>query len=191
MNKRLNTIIWVIAVLTVIGAAYSYYAAAKPKSFAAPLQQNTVGDTSGADKQVAPDFSLKDMNGKTVKLSDYRGKIVILNFWAVWCKYCKEEMPDLNALNKELSEGNDAVILAIDVQESRDTVRNYLSSNNISLTVLLDTDGTTAEAYGVSGYPNTFVLNRDGTLYAYIPGATDKATLSNILNKAIKGEPLK
>lgn len=190
MNKKVNTIIWIIAICAVIVAAYTFYSKNKPQSFATPPAQNkAAGQTSQNSNPIAPDFTLKDLNGKTVKLSDYRGKVVIVNFWAVWCKYCKQEMPDLNELNAELEKDNEAVILAVDAQESSDTVKNYLSSNKINLKVLLDQDGSVTQTYGVSGFPTTFIINKDGTLYTYIPGATNKETIKEILNKIKKGEP--
>lgn len=187
MNKKVNTIIWIIAICAVIAAAYVFYTKNKPQTLInSPVQSNTTDQNSNP---MAPDFSLKDLNGKTVKLSDYKGKVVILNFWAVWCKYCKEEMPDLNELNAELEKDNEAVILAVDVQESSGTVKNYLSSNKINLKVLLDENGSVAQSYGISGYPTTFIINNDGTLYTYISGKTDKETLKEILAKIKKGEP--
>jgi peroxiredoxin len=151
----------------------------------------TGSESTQSDKVMAPDFTLKDLDGNPVKLSDYRGKIVILNFWAVWCKYCKLEMPDLNELDKELKKGTDAVILAVDVQESADTVKNYLTSNSIGLKALLDEDGSVAQSYGVSGYPTTFAINPDGSVYTYISGQTDKKTLQKIIDMIKNGEPLK
>lgn len=144
---------------------------------------------SDENKIMAPDFSLKNLDGETVKLSDYRGKIVILNFWAVWCKWCKVEMPDFNELNKELEKDDEVVILTVNVEESRETVTKYLKSENISLNVLMDEDGTVAQTYGISGLPNTFIINKDGTVYGYIPGATNKEILEKIIDKVKKGEP--
>lgn len=208
MKKSLNTIIWVIALVTLLIAAYTFYTKNKTQSLVPPLQQNTVqqqdtanentsaqsstvNETSQTEKIMAPDFTLNDLEGNAVKLSDYKGKIVILNFWAVWCKYCLQEMPDLSALNKELEKENEAVILAVDVKESPDTVREYLSANNITLKVLLDEEGSVAETYGVPGYPTTFVLNKDGSLYTYLSGATDKETLRTIIDKVKNGEPVR
>ncbi len=196
MKKKANIIIWIIAICIVIIAA-TFYSKNKPASVVvspspspSPSQQNEAATSpSQNSKPIAPDFNLKDLNGKNVKLSDYKGKIVILNFWAVWCKYCKQEMPDLNELNKELDKENEAVIIAVDVQESAEIVEKYLSSNNINLKVLLDQDGSVTQTYGVSGFPTTFILNKDGSLYTYIPGATNKETLIEILNKIKKEEP--
>ncbi len=153
-------------------------------------ESTTTESAAGQDKIMAPDFALKGLDGNTVKLSDYRGKIVILNFWAVWCKYCKQEMPDLNQLDQELKEKKDAVILAVDVQESKDVVSKYLTSDKITLKVLLDEDGSTAATYGIEGYPTTFIINADGSLYTYIPHATDLETLQKVLDMARNGEPL-
>ena len=207
MKKSYGIIIWIIALAALMIAAYTFYAKNKIMIINPPLQQNTtqqqnttiestieksstMNETSQVEKILAPDFTLKDLDGKEVKLSDYRGKIVILNFWAVWCKYCIQEMPDLNTLNEELKKEDDAVIVAVDVQEKPDTVREYLTSNNITLKVLLDEDGSVAEAYGIDRYPATFIVNKDGSLYTYIPGATDIKTLRMILDKARKGEPI-
>lgn len=190
MKKKINIIIWAIIICAIMVAAYIFYSKNKSQDFIAPSQDTaSTGQASQNTNPVAPDFTLKDLNGKDVKLSDYRGKIVILNFWAVWCKYCKDEMPDLNELNKELEKGNEAVILAVDVQESPNTVNKYLSSNNINLNVLLDQDGSVTQTYGVTSFPTTFILNKDGTLYTYILGATNKDTLVKILDKIKNGEP--
>lgn len=203
MKKYSNLIIWLVAGVAIMVAAYTFYVKYKPNAESIIPKQNQTSEnssssnsstnnstTSDSKKIMAPDFTLETLDGKSTKLSDYRGKIVILNFWAVWCKYCKEEMPDLNELNKELKDAGDAVILAVDVQESEDTVKDYLSSNNIDLNVLMDKDGTVASIYQIQGYPTTFILNKDGSIYTYIPQKTDKATLVNILDRIRQGLPL-
>ena len=177
-EKKVNIIIWIIAICAIMIAAYTFYSKNKTTSPIVQQQQSsTTTQSTQNNKSIAPDFNLKDLDGKSVKLSDYKGKIVILNFWAVWCQYCKQEMPDLNELNKELGKDNEAVIIAVDAQESSDTVKNYLSSNNINLKVLLDQDGSVSQTYGVTGFPTTFIINKDGSVYTYIPGLTNKETL--------------
>lgn len=191
-KKKSNIIILIIAILAIMGAAYTFYSKNKTQSLATPTQQSTTSDqTSPNSKVMAPDFTLKDLNGKDVKLSDYNGKIVILNFWATWCTYCRQEMPDFNDLNKELEKDNEAVIIAVNNQESSDTVKEYLTKNNIDLNVLLDTDGSVTQAYGITGFPTTFFINKDGSLYTYIPQMTDKETLLKVLDMIKNGEPLK
>lgn len=194
MNKKTSLIIWSLAVVAMLAAAYIIYSkrtAGNGLPVKSSISAATPSQTGSPETIMAPDFKLKDLDGKDVKLSDYKGKVVILNFWAVWCKYCIEEMPDLNSLNKDLQKDNEAVILAVNVQEPIDKVKNYLKSNNIDLKVLLDSDGTISQNYGVEGYPTTFVINKDGSLYAYIPQLTNKATLNELLGKIKRGEPLK
>ena len=186
MEKRTKIILWVVGIFLLFGITSLVYTKYKPKEVA--NQQSEKGITSDAgsnsiENLKVPDFKLKDLNGKQISLSDYKGKIVILNFWAVWCKYCKQEMPDLNELNKSLVKENDVVILAVDSEESINTVKGYLNSNNISMNVLMDSDGAVTKAYGITGFPTTFVINRDGTLFTQIPGATNKATLTDIISK--------
>lgn len=155
-------------------------------------QNDVTGDTeTGApDKIMAPDFTLKDLSGNDISLSDYEGKIVILNFWALWCRYCIEEMPDFNTLDKELEQTGDAVILTVNVQDSAEAIQDYLTKNSLDLKVLLDEDGIIASTYGISGFPTTFMLNPDGSLYTYIPGKTDIETLRKLLDMMLNGEPL-
>lgn len=199
MGKKSNLLLWVVAIVLLLVAASIVYTKNKPQG--GIEQKNiykTVEDTKNTDNintsettntvtttstQLAPDFNLKDTSGKSIKLSDYRGKIVILNFWTVGCKYCKLEMPDLNELNQELEKKNDVIILAIDATESLETVKEYLEGNMISLHVLLDSDGAVTKTYGVPGFPTTFVLNRDGSLFTYVLGATSKAELLDIISK--------
>lgn len=150
------------------------------------------GTPDNSDVIMVPDFTLKDLDGNDVSISDYRGKIIILNFWAVWCKYCVEEMPDFDKLDKELAEDGDAVILAVNVQEPYETVNKFISENDFGLKVLLDEDGDVAGGiFGVNSYPNTFVINKDGSLYTYIPGKTDIETMRTVIGMARDNAPLK
>lgn len=197
MRNRTGTIIWVIAIIAVIAAAFTFYTKNKSYGFLSPpdragreIQEVSGTQPAESSKIAAPDFTLKDLEGNEVKLSDYKGKVIILNFWAVWCKYCKLEMPDLNELNAEFEKSGEAVILAVDVQESQDIVEDYLSENKIGLKVLMDTDGSVAQTYGITGYPTTFVVDGDGYLYTYISGATDKETVLEILDRIKKGLPV-
>ena len=162
--------------MLLFGAIYTLYANNKPIT-------NLPQATKQEQKNLAPDFVLNDINGNEVKLSDYRGKIVVLNFWAVWCKYCKVEMPDFNELNVEFERGNDAVILAVDVQEDIKIVEKYLNDNKIRLNVLMDEEGTVARQYRVDGFPTTYIIDRDGSIATRIPGATNKKTILEEINK--------
>jgi peroxiredoxin len=199
IKKRVSIILWVIVIIAVFATSYTIYSKNKTLTGAQPVPgtaekqtaqnpgktgRDTKKPEGTAGKAKVPDFTLKDVNGKSVKLSEYEGKTVFLNFWATWCPYCIEEMPELEEANKELLKGNEAVILTVDVMESADKVKKFISSQKLSLPVLMDTEGKTADAYGISGYPTTVVINPDGTLKEYMVGATDRET---ILSKVKKG----
>lgn len=110
----------------------------------------------------APDFALTSLENETVSLADYRGRVVFVNFWATWCAPCVEEMPILQAFHAE--QGADgAVVLAVNAQETPDTIRDFLKRNAIaSLPILLDPDNTAGRAYGIINMPTTFVVDPEG-----------------------------
>ncbi|MDI3311016.1 MAG: TlpA disulfide reductase family protein [Thermoanaerobacterium sp.] len=124
----------------------------------------------GTEKgDLAPDFTLKDVNGKTVTLSKLKGKKVILNFWATTCPYCKIEMPELNKFYQ--NNKNDAVLLAIDIGEDKSTVENYLAGKGYSFDVLLDSDAKVAIDYKVQFIPMSFFIDKDGIIRSISNGA--------------------
>ncbi len=117
----------------------------------------------------APDFELKDISGKTWKLSDLKGKIVLVNFWATWCDSCKEENPSLHKFIQSEKENKNLVILTILVNDSAQNAAEYLKKNNFDFTVLIDDKKTSAE-YGITGVPETYIISKDGTLKKKIIG---------------------
>jgi peroxiredoxin len=108
------------------------------------------------------DFSLTTLDGMTVRLSDYAGRVVFLNFWATWCEPCKRELPAFQAFQAQ-QPADGAIILAVDVAETPDEVRAFLDEYSVSgLTILLDTEKETADSYGVFNMPTTFVIDSSG-----------------------------
>lgn len=119
--------------------------------------------TSLADPEMAPDFNLLDMDGISHRLSDYKGKTVIINFWATWCPPCREEMPSMERAWNKIKEQN-IVMLAINVGEDEDTVFTFMADYPASFTILFDTSGTMIEQWPVQGLPTTFVVSPEGRL---------------------------
>jgi peroxiredoxin len=125
----------------------------------------------------APDFQLQDMSGKSVKLSDYRGQPVLLNFWATWCGPCKYEAPFLSQINTDYAPRG-LVMLAVDIGENATTIQNFETSLNISLPVLMDANVTISKVYGLTGIPTTFMVDKDGVIRFKLIGAfPDKAAI--------------
>lgn len=119
------------------------------------------GDTIELGK--AKDFTLVDLNGNKVSLSDFRGKKVFLNFWATWCPPCKAEMPEIEKVYQETKD-SDFVILAVEIGEPLDTVKPFISKNNYNFKVLLDQDQSVASAYGISAIPTSFFIDEEGNI---------------------------
>lgn len=140
-------------------------------------------DKEDDEKIMAPDFTLEDMDGNKVSLSDYKGKIVFLNFWATWCPFCVREMPDLEKVHQEFSKGNDAVMLTINSGEKLEKAKKFMDDKKLTLPVLMDYTNEVGGIYGVSGIPVTYVIDRDGAFYGRISGPTDKDTIMGIVDK--------
>lgn len=127
--------------------------------------------------KVVPDYDMYDLDGNLVKLSDYRGKIVMLNFWATWCTYCDQEMPDLNAVDKE----DDVVVLAVNVQEPKGLVVDYLTEGGYTFDVVLDESGDIANEFMITSFPTTFFISSEGVLLGSVPGMMELDKMNLIL----------
>ena len=113
--------------------------------------------------KLAPDFQLISLDGRTVSLSDYRGKPVLLNFWASWCGPCQYEMPFLQQTYEKWT-GRGLVVLAVNLQESPDVVKEFMVDFGLSLPVLLATDPKVPLSYNVRGIPATFFIDKSGII---------------------------
>jgi peroxiredoxin len=136
----------------------------------------------------APEFTLKDLSGKDIKLSDLRGKVVVLNFWATWCPPCREEIPSMMRLNKALA-GKGFQMLAVSIDEGgKGAVEGFFRKSGMSLPVLLDTDQAVGKRYGLTGVPETFVIDKKGVILKKVVGAMDwsNPAVINFLDNAIK-----
>ena len=118
----------------------------------------------------APDFTLQDLDGNTVRLSDLRGKVVFLNFWATWCPPCRAEMPDIEKVHRKYRD-RDVVVLGIDLRESVSTVRAFIGEGGYTWTFLLDTTGKVGSMYQVRGIPASYFIDRKGVIRAVAIGA--------------------
>ena len=107
------------------------------------------------------DFSLLDLDGKTVHLSDYKGKTVLINAWATWCPPCRAEMPDLENYYRQQKDNN-FVILAINAGDTLEQAQGFARSNNLSFPVLLDPDVEILQALGITGFPTSILIDPDG-----------------------------
>jgi len=123
-------------------------------------------------KIVAPDFSLQDLNGRTVRLRDLRGKVVFLNFWATWCPSCKLEMPQMMELEKEFSELG-LVILTVNFQEEAESVKEFFIQHHLAFTTVLDRRSEVFGMYQSWSLPTTYLISRNGEIEGKVVGYRD------------------
>ncbi len=138
-----------------------------------------IGQDSGQRTKIvgegdrAPEFSLPSLAGKPVSLSSYRGKVVMVHFWATWCPPCVEEIPTLERLYRAYF-GKDLEILAVSVDEGgAGAVEQFMRKNRFALPVLLNPDRSTAKAYGTFKFPETYLVDREGIVRRKVIGAAD------------------
>lgn len=138
-------------------------------------------------KAIAPELRLTDLNGKTQDLKDYRGKVVLLNFWATWCPPCVKEIPSLNNLQKKFSP-QDFVVLSVDVGEEPKDIQAFLEHLPADYPVLVDTASSSSAAWQLRAFPSTYVIDRKGRLrYMYFGGLEwDEPEIIKFLEKNLE-----
>ncbi|MDE5863326.1 MAG: TlpA family protein disulfide reductase [Lachnospiraceae bacterium] len=119
----------------------------------------------------APDFTVETADGGTFVLSEYSGKVVLLNFWATWCGPCVREMPAFEKLHSDY--GEDVVILAVNCMEDKDTVSQFISDNGYTFPIAYDLEGTASMKYPSDGIPYTLVIDKEGIVRNVYLGARD------------------
>ena len=137
--------------------------------------------TGGQDDQLlhripgtpeAPDFTLTDIDGAVHTLSEYRGQVVLVNFWATWCPPCREEMPALQRAWQQLRNEN-AAVLAIDIGEDEDTIFQFTANYPVEFPLLMDVDSSVIREWPVRGLPTTFVIDKQGRMIYRAIGARE------------------
>lgn len=137
--------------------------------------------------QVAPDFEFSAFDGRRLRLSDFRGRPLVLNFWASWCAPCRAEMPLLEAALRSHADAGLAVI-GVNNGERYETASRFLERLDVSLTAYAyDPDGAVVRRYGILGMPTTFFIDRDGVITAVITGALTQTLLDKAVAEAIRG----
>ncbi len=139
----------------------------------------------------AEDFRLADLDGKQQSLSQYRGKVVLVNFWATWCKPCTTEMPAMQAIYEKLRDQG-FVVLAVNELEDEVKVREHITQHGHTFPVLMDRDNKVANQFGVFGLPVSVFIDEKGVVQEYIKGGllTEQVILDTVA-RIQKSEPMK
>lgn len=190
MKKKITAIVLVLAfIIVILGVVLLYNnLSAKQteannsnsKSEVSVVESDAeIDDTTSADYVLAPDVTFTDIDGNEVMLSDFKGKPVVMNFWASWCPPCKSEMPDFDKVYGEL--GEEIEFLMINMTDgSRETEKNakaFISDNAYSFPVYFDLSGEVSQTYAVYSIPSTYFIDKDGYVITYAKGMIDEPTL--------------
>lgn len=181
--KKKKTVFWLLLVFALLlgGASvlYSRLGAGLEAQQLASQNEAEPEDGETAEKVAAPDFTVYDAEGGEIRLSDYSGKPVVLNFWASWCGPCKREMPEFQAAFEEL--GEDIAFLMVNMtdgsRETADTAAAFVEEAGYTFPVYYDRDMDAASAYGAYSLPTTYFIDAEGFVIARAAGAIDGETL--------------
>jgi len=157
-KKNSMTYAWIVLAVVVVVGGYYVFGKSDSKVESAMQPMLPPNELAGA----APAFTLTNLEGKSISLADFRGKVVVLDFWATWCPPCKREIPDFIDLQKEYgSRGVQIVGIALDEPEK---VRAFAQQNGMNYPVLLGSDEVTMRYGGIEGIPTTFIIDKSGRI---------------------------
>lgn len=193
--KKIGGIILIVSgLIMTINGGLELYNSSSNKSEIIKDNSNIENENKDKDKDdnkiMSIDFNLYDQYGKEHKLSEYRGKTVFLNFWATWCPPCRGEMPHIEDLYKEYNKNKDEVVILgvaspnLGNEGSEEDIKEFLNQNKYNFPVVMDKDGALAYQYGISAFPTTFIIDKDGYVTQYVPGAMDKETMKSLIEGA-------
>ncbi|MEX0786171.1 MAG: TlpA disulfide reductase family protein [Dehalococcoidia bacterium] len=141
--------------------------------------------------ELAPQFALRDTDGNVRELSDYRGKVVWINFWATWCGPCRRELPDIQRIADAVGE-DDLVVLALNQEEPADVALGFWQELGLDLPILLDSDHEVSDQYRLFGLPNNFFIDRAGVLTGFRLGfLTEEQMLEQLATAGLDSELLR
>lgn len=169
----MQRLILLFVVIAVVGGAIYIGLSGSSVQFSEPVKLVGAGD-------VAPDFQLEDTDGNMVSLSGLRGKVVLVNLWATWCPPCREEMPSMERLYEAMAD-EDFVMLAVNAEANgKEVVPQFLKSTPYNFPILYDDQGVVQGLYGVSKFPESFIVRKDGVIAEKIIGPLDWASPKTI-----------
>ena len=153
--------------------------------------------TDGPEESQAPipalDFTLTDQFGNTHTLEEYKGKTILLNFWATWCGPCRSEMPDLQAVYEDYGKNEkDLVVLGVAApnlgqEGSAEDITAFLEENGYTYPTLMNEDASLFYSYGISSFPTTFMIDKNGNVYGYVSGALSREVFEDIIQQTMDG----
>lgn len=192
MKKKTSLVVLLLAFVLLLGGASVLYSrlsqsvATDQLATQTPEYEEHTGETQSGETNAipAPDFTVYTADGTEVRLSDFRGTPVVLNFWATWCGYCKKEMPDFNEVCAELDGAVQFLMVNVTVssQETLEKASAYVEEEGFTFPVFYDTTGEATHTYGAYSLPTTFFIDSEGNLVTYAAGAINRDVLMQAID---------
>jgi peroxiredoxin len=183
MKKSMIAILFLIGL--VVYGGYDYYSKSSSETGQA-AETGGVNLEKGIQKgQLAPDFSLTDLKGNPVHLSDFKGKKVMVNFWATWCPPCRVEMPHMQKFYEDYK-SKDVVIVGVNLtptEERLDSVQTFVDDQLLTFPIVLDKEGSIMQTYQVVAYPTTYLLDSNGVVREKFQGAINYDIMKDAVSK--------
>jgi thiol-disulfide isomerase/thioredoxin len=170
-SKKAQQQLWIWAVMAVIAIALLVVA---------------LTTSSGTQSGDAPNFTANTLAGETITLNDYRGKVVMLNFWATWCPPCRAEMPSIQAAYDQY-EDRGFVVLAINNSEPASQITPFANTLDLGFPIVLDTSARLQQIFGIQGYPTSIFINAEGNVYATHTGMITPDQLTTYIETGLDG----
>lgn len=189
MNSKSKTLIGAAVFIVFLAVTYFAYTTLSD-NYTKSGNLPGPSESLNGSKQAAPDFTVLDAQGNEVKLSDFKGKPVVLNFWASWCPPCKGEMPHFDEVYAD--EKDNVVFMMVDMvdgqRETQEKGQQYINDQGYSLPVYFDNQQQAAAAYGITSIPTTVFIDIDGNIVTGYQGAIDKETLLDGIKSIKEGK---
>jgi len=155
-------------------------------------EEASVSEDEPLDLTPEFDFELYDQYGNLQRLSDYKGKVVFLNFWATWCPPCRAEMPDIQKLYEKYQKEEDPEVVILGVaspgygnEQDEEGIKAFLDENSYTYPVCMDHGGEVMKSYYISAFPTTFMITADGYIYGYVPGSLTEEIMQDIIDQTL------
>ncbi|WP_235441368.1 TlpA disulfide reductase family protein [Paenibacillus sp. IHB B 3415] len=178
-----------IAILVLIGlvvyGGYDYFKKSPSETIQITKSENKQLRTGILKGQLAPDFALTDLKGTTVQLSDFKGKIVLINFWATWCPPCQVEMPHMQNIFQDFK-AKDVVILGVNMtltEENLEVVQTFVNEQQLTFPIVTDEKNEVVQTYQVVAYPTTYLLDTEGVILEKFQGAISYEIMEKYISR--------
>ena len=177
-KKVLPTVVKVGAIILIVMGCYSLY-----QGVTKYIQLQKIDESVDGFGQF-PQFTLETIDGKAYALEDYKGKVIVMNFWTTWCGYCQIEVEELEAIHKMKDKDVQILSILVVTDETDQEIAQFLKEKDLSYPVLIDRGGILAYQYGVNSYPRSFVITDKYTMLGYIPGYVTKDVFLDAIEEA-------